>query len=138
MEKIKIIIRDDNYIKLFAPLAFAHEYAVKGKNVEVLFLNLGLLVLTPEGSKSLSIDGRHANKKPWFESRLAALGIPPDVQDFLKAIKQAGNVKMVGCKDTAAILELKESDLMPGTDGLIDSAIFIEQAADEGVHCMYF
>jgi len=138
MDKIKIIIRDDNYIKLYAPLAFAYDYAVKGKEVEVLFLNLGLLVLTPEGARSVSIEGRHAEKKPWFESRLAALGIPPGIQDFLEAIKHAGKVRFVGCKDSAAILEIKENDLIPGADGLIDSTVFIEQAADEGVHCMYF
>jgi len=138
MEKIKIIIRDDNYIKLYAPLAFAYDYAVKGKEVEVLFINLGLLLLTPEGAKSVSIEGRHADKKPWLESRLAALGIPPEIHDFLEAIKQAGNVKLLGCNDSAAILEVKESDLIPAADGLIDSTGFIEQAADEGVHCMYF
>ncbi len=45
MKKIKIIIRDDNYIRLFAPLSFAYDFANKGIQVDVLFLNLALLVI---------------------------------------------------------------------------------------------
>ncbi|MBA3901502.1 MAG: hypothetical protein H0X62_15080, partial [Bacteroidetes bacterium] len=52
-----------SYIKLFAPLSFAYDYAAKGKQVDVLFLNLGLLVLTPEGARSFTIEGRHASKE---------------------------------------------------------------------------
>ncbi|MGZ5281510.1 MAG: hypothetical protein ACXWDO_10005, partial [Bacteroidia bacterium] len=138
MEKIKIIIRDDNYIRLYIPLSFAYDYAQKGKQVDVLFLNMALLILTPEGSKSLKIDGRHADKEPWLKSQLASLDVPTDIHEYLIAIKQSGKVTLNGCQDSAAVLNIKEEDLIKEADGLVDSSVFIESAVDEGIHCMYF
>lgn len=138
MEKIKIIIRDDNYIRLYVPLSFAYDYAQKGKQVDVLFLNMALLVLTEEGAKSLKIDGRHAERESWLRSRLTSLEIPTDVHEYLIALKQSGKVTLNGCQDSAAVLNIKETDLIKEADGLVASSVFIENAVDEGVHCMYF
>jgi len=138
MENIKIIIRDDDYIRLYAPLTFAYEYASKGVQVDVLFLNLALLVLTPEGLQTLTVDGRHSEKESWLKERLATIGVPPEIHEFLKVIKQAGKVTFSGCRDSALVLDVEEKDLIPESDGLLDSAEFIKNSVDEGIHCMYF
>ncbi len=112
MKKIKIIIRDDNYIRLFAPLSFAYDFANKGIQVDVLFLNLALLVITPEGVKKLTIDGRHTDKESWLRKQLEGLSLPSDVHDYLKGIKNSGKVTLNGCRDSAAVLDIKEADLI--------------------------
>jgi len=138
MDKINIVIRDDNFIRMFAPLSFAFDYASKGKQVDLLFINMALLALTPGGVKDISVDGKHADKEPWLRNQLASLEIPPDIHEFLKIIKKSGKVRINGCRDSAAVLALEEADLIKEAEGLIDSAKFIEDAVDEGVHCMYF
>lgn len=136
MEEIKIIIRDDNYIRIQAPLSFAYDYAQKGVQVDVLFLNMALLALTPEGAKSLKVDGRHSDKEPWLRKQLSGLGVPPDVHDFLKGIKKAGKVTLNGCMDSAEVLAMEEANLIAEADGLVDSSKFIEDAVNKGIHCM--
>lgn len=96
MEEIRIIIRDDYYIRLQAPLSFAYDYVQKGLKVDVLFLNMSLLALTKEGVKSVRVDGRHSDKEPCLREQLAKAGATPDVHDFLKEIKQTGQVILNG------------------------------------------
>jgi len=137
VERLKIIIRDDNYMRIQAPLSFAYDFAQRGVRVEVLFLNLAVRVLTPAGAESLTVDGRHAEEEPWFKERLEAVGVPPDVRDWLGEIVEAGAI-LNGCIDSAEVLEVTEGDLIPEASGLVDSSEFIREAVDAGVHLMYF
>jgi len=138
MEQLRIIIRDDNYMRIQAPLSFAYDFAQRGVHVEVLFLNLAVRVLTEAGAKSLVVDGRHTEEEPWFRGRLAAVGVPPDIDDWLREIAQAGDITLRGCRDSAEVLQVTEADLIPEATGLVDSSQFIQDAVDAGVHCMYF
>jgi hypothetical protein len=99
---------------------------------------MALLALTPEGAKSLKVDGRHSDKEPWLRKQLADAGVPPDVHDFLKEVKQAGKITLNGCMDSAEVLGIRAADLIVEADGLIDSSRFIEDAVNKGIHCMYF
>lgn len=138
MKELRIIIRDDNYMRIQAPLSFAYDFAQRGVHVEVLFLNLAVRVLTVAGAQSLAVDGKHAEEEPWFRERLAAVGVPPDMNEWLREIAQAGDVTLSGCKDSAEVLQVTEADLIPEAAGLVDSSQFIRDAVDAGVHCMYF
>lgn len=138
MDRVSIVIRDDNYIRIQAPLSFAYDFARKGVRVEVLFLNLAVRVLTPDGARSLRVDGRHSDEEPWLRERLEAAGVPSDVQGFLRAIVDAGDVASKGCRDSAEVLAVSETDLIPEAEGLVDSSEFIRDAVDAHVHCMYF
>jgi len=138
MDRLAIIVRDDNYMRIQTPLSFAYDFAARGARVEVLFLSMALRALTPDGARSLCIDGRHENEEPWLKERLEALGVPVDIHDFLRSIVAAGEVSLLGCRDTAEVLEIAESDLIPEATGLIDSSQFIQDAVDDGIHCMYF
>jgi predicted peroxiredoxin len=138
VERLKIIIRDDNYMRIQAPLSFAYDFAQRGVRVDVLFLNLAVRVLTPAGAESLTVDGRHAEEEPWFRERLAAVGVPPDTRDWLREITKAGKVTLNACRDSAEVLQVTEADLIPEAAGMVDSSEFIQDAVDTGVHCMYF
>lgn len=138
MDQIRIIIRDDNYIRIQTPLSFAYDYARRGMRVDVLFLNMALLALTSRGAESLTVDGRHASDEMWLRRRLSAVGVPADMRDWLHVIRTAGDVSFHGCRDTAEVLGVVEDDLLPDASGLVDSAEFIREAVDGGVHCMYF
>lgn len=137
-ERLKIIIRDDNYMRMQAPLSFAYDFLRRGVHVDVLFMNLAVRALTAEGAASLGVDSRHPEEEAWFRRRLADVGAPTEVRDWLEAIKNAGIVTPNGCRDSAEVLEVAEEDLVPEASGLVDSSDFIEQAVDAGVHCMYF
>lgn len=138
MNRLAIIIRDDNYMRIQTPLSFAYDFATRGARVDVLFLSMALRALTPQGAKALRIDGRHEDEEAWFRQRLESVGVPPDIHDLLRAIVAAGEASLVGCRDTAEVLEITESDLIAEATGLVDSSQFIEDAANAGVHCMYF
>jgi len=138
VERVKIVIRDDNYIRIQTPLSFAYDYAQRGVAVDVLFVSLALRALTPEGMEALRVDGTHADEEPWLRQRLAAVGVPPAMHEWLREIVQAGDVTLNGCRDTAEVLEIRETDLIPEASGLVDSSQFIQDAIDGGVHCMYF
>jgi len=138
VERLKIVIRDDNYIKIQTPLSFAYDFAQRGVAVDVLFVSLALRALTPEGAEALRVDGTHSDEEPWLRQRLAAVGVPPEMHQWLREIVHAGAVTLNGCRDTAEVLEIREPDLIPEASGLIDSSKFIQDAIDGGVHCMYF
>jgi len=138
VERIKIVIRDDNYIRIQTPLSFAYDYAQRGVAVDVLFVSLALRALTLEGAEALRVDGTHADEEPWLRQRLAAVGVPPEMHQWLREIVRAGDVTLNGCKDTAEVLEIRETDLIPEALGLVDSSQFIQDAIDDGIHCMYF
>ncbi|MGH2394037.1 MAG: hypothetical protein ACRDGH_11215, partial [Candidatus Limnocylindria bacterium] len=136
--RLKIIVRDDNLIRIQVPLSFAYDFASRGVQVDVLFLNMALLALTAEGAKALRVDGRHADKEPWLRERLAAVGVPADMTDFLREIVGTGHANLVGCQDSAEVLQVTEADLIPEAGGLVDSSAFVADAVEDGVHCMYF
>jgi peroxiredoxin family protein len=138
MKKLAIIIRDDNYARLLVPLSFAHGFAEKGSQLDVLFLNWALWLLTPDGVQSACIDGRHASEEIWLRERLASGGNPVEFWDFLKLLKQTGQVTLNGCSLSAEILGIRAEDLIPEADGLVDSKEFVETAAREADHCQYF
>ncbi|HSK46417.1 MAG TPA: hypothetical protein VLA05_00260 [Coriobacteriia bacterium] len=138
MDRLAIIVRDDNYMRIQTPLSFAYDFAARGAKVDVLFLSMALRALTPEGARSLCMDGRHENEEPWLRQRLEDVGVPVHVDELLRAIVGAGEVSLVGCRDTAEVLNITEADLMPEATGLVDSSKFIEDVADRGIHCMYF
>src|SRR5688572_33291721 len=97
MKKLAIVIRDDAYDKILTPLTFAYVLASQGAEVDILFVLWAVRVLTPSGVQSLKIDGRHAAAEEWLREMLASDGDLVEIYDFIKMLRESGDVSVYCC-----------------------------------------
>ena len=109
MERMAIVVRDDAYDKLLTPLTFAYVQASKGVKVDILFVLWAVRVLTEQGARSVTVDGRHAAEEAWLRERLAA-----------------------------STFGVTEENLLPEAEGIVSSRWFLEEKAAKADHCQYF
>jgi len=138
VNKVAIVVRDDGYDKLLTPLTFAYVLARSGAAVDVLFVLWAVRALTASGLKELKIEGRHAGDEQWLREKLARDGDPVEIHDFIKALKETGRVRLYGCRLAAATFEVSEKDMIPESEGIVDSNWFITERAAKADHCQYF
>jgi len=138
IKKIGIIIRDDRYDKILTPLVMAMGMAEKGVQVDMLFVNWAVRALTPEGVKSLKIDGRHAAEEPWLKDRIAKQNFPVEIHDYFKLLKATGKVTLNGCYISANAFDVSQEKMVSEADALVDTVSFMENMIQEADHCQYF
>ena len=138
LKRLAIIIRDDAFDRLLTPLTFAYEMGRKGVEVDVLFVLWAVRVLSRDGVKEIKIDPRHADREAWLRERLQRDGDPLEIHDFLKLVKSTGHVRLHGCRLAAATFDVRENDLIPEADDIIDPGKFLQQIALRADHCQYF
>ncbi|MEH6544131.1 MAG: DsrE family protein [Porticoccaceae bacterium] len=138
MKTMAIIVRDDGYDKILTPLAFAYFAASEGVQVDMLFVNWAVLALTEDGARALKIDGAHADQDALVRERVAAAGLPNDINTLLKALKETGNVNFYACSLAATLFGVDENNIIPEATGITGAAWFINDKADKADHCQYF
>ncbi|MBX3592578.1 MAG: DsrE family protein [Steroidobacteraceae bacterium] len=138
MKSMAIVVRDDAYDKILTPLAFAYLAAAEGTKVDMLFVNWAVKALTKEGAESLKVDGRHAEQDAWVRERVAKAGLPPDVYDIIKALKDTGNVNFYACSLAGAIFGVDDKNLVPEAEGIVGASWFLNEKAAKAEHYQYF
>ena len=138
MNKMAIVVRDDSYDKILTPLAFAYLTASEGVQVDMLFVNWAVRALTEEGAREIKVDGRHAEDDAWVRERVAAAGLPNDINELMKALKETESVNFYACSLAANVFGVEEKDLIPEASGIVGAAWFINDKAAQADHCQYF
>ncbi len=138
MERLAIVITQDSYDKLLCPLVFAYLQSLEGTRVDIYFVSWAVRALTAEGARNIRIQGHHADEDQAVRRKVADMGLPSEVEDFLKTLKQTGCVNLYGCDMAAAIYDVAEEDLIPEADGIISATRFLHEIAVKADHCQYF
>ena len=128
MERLAIIIRDDAYDRVLTPLAFAYLGAASGVEVDLLFVNWAVRLLST-GGEPAPVGGGHAGTDDWLRRQVAKAGLPTDVREILQALKATGRVRLYACSLAAQIFEVSEADLIPEADGIVGATWFLEEKA---------
>lgn len=138
MKSLAMVIRDDSYDKILTPLAFAYLTAAEGVEVDMLFVNWSVQALTEEGARNLKVEGRHADQDAWVREQVAKAGLPNDVHELLKALKETGTVRMYGCSLAASIFGVSDDNLIPEAEGIVGASWFLNDKMAKADHCQYF
>lgn len=138
MDRLAIVITRDSYDKLLCPFIFAYLQALEGTQVDIFFVSWAVRALTAEGAAEIRIQGHHADQDAYVRKQVAELGLPSEVLDFLKALKETGNVSLYGCDMAAKIYGVADDNLIEQADGIISATYFLHEIAVKADHCQYF
>jgi peroxiredoxin family protein len=134
MNRIAIVVRDDAYDKVLTPLAFAFTAAASNTEVDMLFVNWAVRLLSEKGVPG---ESSHPEADEWLRAQVAKAGLPPNVRDILKALKATGKVRFYACSLASQIFEVAKEDLIPEAEGIVGAGWFLEEKAN-GNHTQYF
>ncbi len=138
MKSMAIVVREDSYDKILTPFAFAYLQASEGCEVDMLFVNWAVRALTEEGAKAIRIQGDHAKDDAWVRKQVANAGLPSEIPDLIKALKETGKVNFFACSLAASIFGVNEDNLMPEASGIVGASWFVNEKAANADHCQYF
>ena len=138
MDRLAIVITQDQYDKLLCPFVFAYLQSLEGTRVDMFFASWAIKALTEEGARNIKIEGHHADQDQAVRKRVAELGLPAGVHDFLRTLTDTGNVNLYGCDMAANIYGVSPDDLIEEADSIISATRFLHEMAVKAEHCQYF
>ncbi len=138
LSRLAIVVRDDAFDRLLTPLTFAWEMGRTGVEVDVLFVLWAARVLSRDGVKEIRLAPDKQHRAEWLHERLRRDGDPVEIGDFLKLLKSTGHVRLHACRLAAMTFDVREEDLLPEADGIMDPGDFLREIAIKADHCQYF
>lgn len=131
MKRMSMIVRQDAYDLVLTPFAFAYLGASEYDEVNMLFVNWAVRLLTKQGVEAIKPSADHAGTAiELIEERVSSVGLPADIYGIIKKLKETGKVNIYACSLAAQIFGVEEKDLLPEVDGMVHAMWFLKEKVD--------
>ncbi len=139
MKSLAMIVRQDAYDLVLTPLAFAYLGTSIYDEVNILFVNWAVRLLSKQGVEALKPSADHAGTPiEMIEERVASAGLPADIHEIFKKLKETGKVHLYGCSLAAQIFGVEEKDLIPEADGIVGATWFLTEKVEPATVFMQY
>lgn len=138
MDRLAIIVSEDSYDKLLCPFIFAYLQSLEGTQVDMFFVSWAVRALTVEGARKIRINGHHAEEDQYVRDQVEQMGLPSDIIEFLKVMKETRNLKYYCCDMAAKIYGVSKNNLIKEADDIVSASWFLNEKASAADHCQYF
>ncbi len=118
MADLAIVVREGAYDRILTPLAFAYLAASSGQEVEMLFVNWAVRILSKRHADDLSISAERTGQEEWLKEQIAKAGLPTRPSELVRLLLQSGKVRLYACTLAAQIFGVSEDDLIDGAEFL--------------------
>lgn len=134
-----IVVRGDSYDQILTPLAYAYLGTAAYDEVDVLFVNWAVRLLSSDGFTE-RLSGASTGRGMELEEVKEAVreaGFPAELDEVVAEL-DGGGVNMYGCSLAAAIFGVSEDDLRPEADGIRGANWFLTERAESADVFMQF
>jgi len=138
MGKMAIIIRDDEYDKVLTPLAFAYLGVASYDEVDLLFVNWAAKLMTEDGLKEAKVGGNHAGTDEMVKEKVRSAGLPDDLYEIIKALKETGKVNFYLCSLAAQIFGVTQENAIPEMNEIVGAMWFLTEKGNQAETFMQF
>ncbi|RLJ71609.1 peroxiredoxin family protein [Hydrogenivirga caldilitoris] len=139
MKTMAMVVRQDAYDLVLTPLAFAYLGAADYDEVNILFVNWAVRLLSKQGVEAVKPSADHTGTPvDMIEERVKAAGLPADLHEIFKKLKETGKVHLYACSLAAQIFGVEEKDLISEADGIVGATWFLMEKAEPATIFMQY
>ncbi len=139
MKSLAMVVRQDAYDLVLTPLAFAYLGASAYDEVNILFVNWAVRLLSKQGVEALKPSADHEGTPiEMIEECVVSAGLPANIHDIFKKLKKTGKVHLYACSLAAQIFGVEEKDLIPEADGIVGATWFLTEKAEPATVFMQY
>lgn len=127
-----IIVRVDAYDQVITPLAYAYLGSAVYDEVNVLFVNWAVRLLSEDGLED-RLSPASADRGLTLEDLKASVeegGFPPELEAIVAELGAAEEVNLYGCSRAARVFDVPEEKLIPEADGIEGATWFLTEKAE--------